>query len=66
MTKKKRERKERRQQEHSAIRRGKPGTLGELRPEIAELERAAGNKVRVRETPDGKIMLDFSTPARKD
>jgi len=65
MMKKKRERKERRQQEHSAIRRGRPGTLGELRPEIEAMERAAGNKVRVREMPDGSIMLDFSTPTRK-
>lgn len=65
MTKKKRERKERRQQEHSAIRRGKPGTLGEAGPEIAELERATGNKLRVREMPDGSVLLDYSTPNGK-
>jgi hypothetical protein len=61
MTKKKRERKERHQQERPAV-RGKPGTLGEAGPEIEELERAAGNKVRVREMPDGSVTLDFSTP----
>jgi len=57
MTKKKRERKERR---HPA--RGKPGTLGESMPEIRALERATGNPMRVREMPDGSVALDFTTP----
>jgi hypothetical protein len=57
MTKKKRERKVRR---HPA--RGKPDTLGESRPEIRALERATGNPMRVREMPDGSLVLDFTTP----
>ncbi len=38
------------------------GTLGDARPEIEAMERATGNPVRVREAPDGSIMLDFTTP----
>jgi hypothetical protein len=57
MTKKKRERKERR---HPT--RGKPGTLGDMRPEIEEMERATGNPMRVREMPDGSVVLDFTAP----
>lgn len=70
MTKKKRERKALRRQERPPTKpgpsRGTPGTLGEARPEIEALERATGNKARVREMSDGKIMLDFSTPRVSD